>query len=226
MAEISAFWDRLADKYAAQPIADEEAYRTKLARTRAHFTPETDILEFGCGTGGTAIAHAPHVRSVRAIDFSARMLDKARANAATAGVTNVSFEQGDITKMAIPPSSYDMVLGLSILHLLKDRDAVIAKAFDILRPGGRFVSSTACIGDSMRWFGFIAPLGRALGLLPVLNVMSHDQLRQAMTRAGFVIEHDWRPNPNAAVFLIARKPPLPLGGMPSGLTRGSARSAG
>jgi ubiquinone/menaquinone biosynthesis C-methylase UbiE len=206
MAEQHAFWDRLADKYAAQPIADEEAYRIKLARTQAHFTPDMDIFEFGCGTGGTAITHAPHVRSVRAIDFSARMLDKARDRAARAGISNVSFEQGDITSMAIPTASYDMVLGLSILHLLKDRDAVIAKVFDILKPGGRFVSSTACIGDSMRWFGVIAPLGQALGLLPVLNVMSHDQLHQAMTRAGFVIEHDWRPNPSAAVFLIARKP--------------------
>ena len=206
MAEQHAFWDRLADKYAAQPIADEEAYRIKLARTQAHMTPDMDIFEFGCGTGGTAITHAPHVRSVRAVDFSARMLEKARDRAARAGVSNVTFEQGDITMMAIPPASYDMVLGLSILHLLKDKDAVIAKVFDILKPGGRFVSSTACIGDSMRWFGAIAPLGRALGLLPVLNVMSHDQLRQAMTSAGFTIEHDWRPNPNAAVFLIARKP--------------------
>lgn len=226
MAELNAFWDRMADKYAAQPIADEQAYRTKLARTQAHMTPDMDIFEFGCGTGGTAITHAPHVRSVRAVDFSPRMLEKARDRAARAGVSNVTFEQGDITKMAIPPASYDMVLGLSILHLLEDRNAVIARVFDILKPGGRFVSSTACIGDTMRWLGFIAPLGRRFGLLPMLNVMSHEQLRASMTRAGFTIEHDWRPNPNAAVFLIARKPPLPLGGMPSGLTRGSARSAG
>lgn len=206
MAELSVFWDKMAARYAAQPIADEEAYRIKLARTQAHLTPDMDIFEFGCGTGGTAIAHAPHVRSVRAIDFSARMLDMARQRAAAAGVDNVRFEQGDITTLALEPASYDMVLGLSILHLLKDKDAVIARVFDMLRPGGRFVSSTACIGDTMRWLGMIAPLGRAFGLLPMLNVMTHDQLRQAMTRAGFVIEDDWRPNPQAAVFLIARKP--------------------
>lgn len=206
MAELSVFWDKMAAKYAAQPIADEEAYRIKLARTQAHLTPDMDIFEFGCGTGGTAIAHAPHVRSVRAIDFSARMLDMARQRAATAGVDNVRFEQGDITTLALEPASYDMVLGLSILHLLKDKDAVIARVFDMLRPGGCFVSSTACIGDSMRWLGMIAPLGRAFGLLPMLNVMTHDQLRQAVTRAGFVIEDDWRPTPHAAVFLIARKP--------------------
>jgi len=206
MAELSAFWDRLADKYAAQPIADEDAYRTKMARTQAHMTPDMDIFEFGCGTGGTAIAHAPHVRSVRAIDFSTRMLEMARRRATEAGAENVVFEQGDITSIALEPGRYDMVLGLSILHLLKDRQAVIARVFDMLKPGGRFVSSTACLGDSMKWFGAIAPLGRALGLLPMLNIMTPDQLRADMTNAGFVIEHDWRPNPKAALFLIARKP--------------------
>lgn len=206
MAELSAFWDRLADKYAAQPIADEDAYRTKLARTQAHLTPEMDIFEFGCGTGGTAIAHAPHVRSVRAIDFSTRMLDMARQRAAEAGVGNVTFEQGDITSIAVEPGRYDMVLGLSILHLLKDRQAVIARVYEMLKPGGRFVSSTACLGDSMRWFGYIAPLGRALGLLPMLNVMTPDQLRADMIQTGFAIEQDWRPNPKSALFLIARKP--------------------
>ncbi|AVF04028.1 MULTISPECIES: class I SAM-dependent methyltransferase [Devosia] len=206
MAELSAFWDRLADKYAAQPIADEDAYRTKLARTQAHLTPEMEIFEFGCGTGGTAIAHAPHVRSVRAIDFSTRMLDMARQRAAEAGVDNVTFEQGDITSIAVEPGRYDMVLDLSILHLLKDRQAVIARVYEMLKPGGRFVSSTACLGDSMKWFGYVAPLGRALGLLPMLNVMTPDQLRADMIRTGFVIEHDWRPNPKSALFLIARKP--------------------
>ncbi|MHA6296909.1 class I SAM-dependent methyltransferase [Devosia sp. CAU 1758] len=206
MAELSAFWDRLADKYAAQPIADEEAYRTKLARTQAHLTPDMEIFEFGCGTGGTAITHAPLVRHVRAVDFSARMLDKARARAAEAGVDNVTFEQGDITSIALAPASYDMVLGLSILHLLKDRQAAMARVFQALKPGGRFVSSTACIGDTMKWFGLLAPLGRAFGLLPVINIMTHDQLREDLIRTGFVIEDDWRPNPRAAIFIIARKP--------------------
>lgn len=206
MAELSAFWDRMAERYAAQPIADEQAYRTKLAHTQALLTPDMELFEFGCGTGGTAIQHAPHVRHVRAVDFSARMLDKARARASEAGVDNVTFEQGDITGMTIAPASYDMVLGMSILHLLEDRDAVIARVFEILKPGGYFVSSTACIGDSMRWLGAIAPLGRRFGLLPMLNVMTHGQLRDAINGAGFTIEHDWHPKPKAAVFLIARKP--------------------
>ena len=206
MAELSAFWDRMAEKYATQPIADEQAYRTKLARTQALLTPDMDLFEFGCGTGGTAIQHAPHVRHVRAVDFSARMLDKARARASEAGVDNVTFEQGDITRMTIAPGSYDMVLGMSILHLLEDRDAVIARVFEILKPGGYFVSSTACIGDSMAFFKYIAPLGQALGLLPVLNVMTADQLAAKLTHSVFRLTHRWEPGRGRAVFMIAEKP--------------------
>ncbi|UYN98289.1 MAG: methyltransferase domain-containing protein [Devosia sp.] len=206
MAEMSAFWDRLADKYAARPIPDEGVYQTKLARTRAYFTPDMDLFEFGCGTGGTAIAHAPHVRHVTAIDFSENMLAFARDKAAKAGIGNVTFERGDITTMTVRPASYDMVLGLSILHLLKNKDAVIARVHHMLRPGGLFVSSTECIGDNRKWLRFIAPVGHALGLLPVLDIMTHAQLRNAITGAGFVIEHDWRPHPDSAAFIIARKP--------------------
>ena len=42
--------------------------------------------------------------------------------------------------------------------------------------------------------------------LPQLTVMSHDQLRQSLTGAGFDIIHDWQPSKGAAVFIIARKP--------------------
>ncbi len=206
MADLSAFWDRLADKYAARPIPDETIYQTKLDRTRAYFTPDMDLFEFGCGTGGTAINHAPHVRHVRAIDFSENMLAIARNKAKRAGVDKVTFERGDITTIPLQPARYDMVLGLSILHLLKDKEAVIARVFNTLRPNGLFVSSTECIGDNRKWLGAIAPLGHALGLFPVLNIMTRPQLRDAITHAGFVIEQDWQPHPDAAAFIIARKP--------------------
>jgi Methylase involved in ubiquinone/menaquinone biosynthesis len=209
MAEQSAFWNRLADRYAAQPVADEAAYRTKLARTRSHLAAGMELFEFGCGTGTTALHHAPHVRHIHAVDFSSRMVEIARAKAAAAGIGNVTFEVGDIATMAIPPARYDMVLGLSILHLLENKAAVIARVRDILKPGGLFVSSTTCLGDTAAFLRPVAPLGRALGLLPRLDFMTHAQLRDAIAAGGFAIEHDWRPNPRAAVFIIARKPPGP-----------------
>ena len=198
------FWDRMAERYAQQPIADEAAYQRKLQITRDYLQPDMTVLEFGCGTGGTAILHAPYVGHITAIDFSAAMLAIARRRAAEAGVDNLSFEQADIASFAAPEGSYDVILGLSILHLLSDKDAVIAKVFRLLKPGGVFISSTTCVGDTMGAFKFIAPLGKALGLLPQLDVMTADDLLASLTGAGFSIEQQWQPGRGKAVFIVAR----------------------
>lgn len=198
------FWDKLAERYASQPIADEAAYQRKLQITRDYLRPDMDVLEFGCGTGGTAILHAPHVRHITAIDFSASMLAIARRKAAETGVGNLSFEQADITSFAAPQGSFDVILGLSILHLLADKDAVIAKVFRLLKPGGVFISSTTCVGDTMGLFKLIAPLGKAVGLLPQLDVMTTAELVASLTGAGFAIEQQWQPGKGKAVFIVAR----------------------
>lgn len=198
------FWNKLADSYARQPIADEAAYQTKLEVTRGYLRPDMELLEFGCGTGGTAILHAPYVRHIRAIDFSDSMLAIARGKAAAAGVENITFERADITSFDAPDGSFDVMLGMSILHLLADKDAVIAKVFRMLKPGGRFVSSTTCLGDTMGAFKLIAPIGKALGLLPQLDVMTTTDLVRSLTSAGFSIEHQWQPGKGKAVFIVAR----------------------
>ncbi len=205
-ATANRFWDRMANRYHAQPIADEAGYQTKLRVTRGYLKPDMEVLEFGCGTGGTALLHAPYVKHIRAIDFSENMLEFARAKAKAQGVENVTFERGDITELSVPDATYDVVMGMSILHLLEDRRAVIAKVFRMLKPGGLFVSSTACVGDTMGFFKAIAPIGRALGLLPILDVMTRKDLVASITDAGFAIGHEWQPSRDKAVFVVALKP--------------------
>lgn len=203
MAEPAAFWNRIAAKYAASPISDEAAYARKLELTRARLRPDMEVLEFGCGTGGTARHHAPHVKHYRATDFSAEMIAIAKGRGPVP--ENLSFEVAEFDRMELAPGSLDMVLGLSILHLLPDPDATIAKAFRALKPGGYLVTSTACLGRI--WpLKLLAPLGQAIGRLPHLAYFTEDELRAKMTGAGFEIEEDWQPKPRAALFLIARKP--------------------
>jgi len=47
MHKEAKFWDRIAEKYSRQPIADEAAYRKKLEITQSYFTPKTELLELG-----------------------------------------------------------------------------------------------------------------------------------------------------------------------------------
>lgn len=200
------FWDNIADRYARQPISDEAAYQEKLARTRALFTPDSTVLEFACGTGGTALAHAPYVRQITAIDLSAGMLKHAREKLAHTREDNVRFECKAIEDLPLPETPYDVILGMSILHLLDDRAQVFERIDRMLKPGGYFVSSSVCLGDWMSWFRFIAPIVQWTGKIPQISILKADQLVSELERAGFEIVDRWQPKKKSAVFIIARKP--------------------
>ena len=206
MTHSSRFWDRMAARYARAPVADEAAYQKKLAVTREYLRPDMEVLEFGCGTGSTAIANAPHVKEIRAIDISEKMLEIARSKAETAGVGNVRFEQSDIDAFTAPDGTFDAVLGLSILHLLEDRNTSIAKVYRMLKPGGVFVSSTVCLGDTMKFFKLIGPIGRLLGVMPLVRVFTVQELVDSLEAAGFVIDHQCQPGKGKTAFIVAEKP--------------------
>jgi hypothetical protein len=55
--QASRFWDNIADKYVADPIKDVPSYERKLEVTRSYFRPDMELLEFGCGSGATALLH-------------------------------------------------------------------------------------------------------------------------------------------------------------------------
>ena len=207
MYKSEKFWDKTAERYAKSPISDEATYQKKLAETRSFFRPDMRIVEFGCGTGTTALYHAPHVQHIDAIDISENMLQIGRDKARQAGIDNITFTRGTLTDFNAENASVDAVLGLNVIHLLPDRDAVIAEVARILKPGGIFVSSTACLGRSfLRFINLVAPLGKMLGLMPDVFVMTEEELAEEVMRAGFKIERQWSHGKGGiVVFLIARK---------------------
>jgi 2-polyprenyl-3-methyl-5-hydroxy-6-metoxy-1,4-benzoquinol methylase len=201
----SRFWDRIAEKYAQRPVADEAAYQKKLVKTQEYLTVESDVLEFGCGTGTTALIHAPFARHILATDISAEMLDIAKTKAAAQDAANVEFEVSDIHSFEAAGRQFDMVMMHSLVHLLQDRAAVVAAAFDLLKPGGVFVSSTACLSGKT-WMKPVIFMGRMIGRLPYVAFFSRDYLVDLLRSAGFEIEHEWLPEGGQSVFIIARKP--------------------
>lgn len=202
MSDPSEFWDRMAERYAKSPIADEASYHHKLAVTRQHFTPDSEVLEFGCGTGSTAIEHAPFVGHYLATDISGAMLDIARGKAN--GQANLSFEQATIEN--IPGENrFDVILGMSILHLVDDLDATLSHVHRLLRPGGVFVSSTMCMSDKHGWFRLVGPLGHRLGLFPRVNMFKRATLEQRVEAAAFAIDYRFQPTPRKATFIVASK---------------------
>ncbi len=205
MDRSSRFWDKIAERYSKRPIADEAAYQKKLQVTREYFQPDMEVLEFGCGTGSTAITHAPFVKHILAIDISSKMIDIARGKADAKNVENISFRQSAVDELSVSDQTFDAVLGLSILHLLDNKEDVIAKVRKMLKPGGVLVTSTACIGDTMKFFKVIAPIGKFFGLMPLVRVFTTKELEDSFTDVGFEIDYQWQPGKGKAVFIVAKK---------------------
>jgi ubiquinone/menaquinone biosynthesis C-methylase UbiE len=200
-----AFWNKTADRYSRRPFSDEAAYQKKLDKTREYFQPDMEVLEIGCGTGSTAIAHAPFVGHIRASDLSPRMIEIARDKAKTAGIDNVTFEVSSVEGLDVPDGSIDVVMAHNILHLLEDRERAIADIHRMLKPGGVFVSSTACIGDMMLPLRLIIPVGRFLRLFPLVKIFSVAELKESVENAGFEVDYEWQPKKSAAAFIIWKK---------------------
>ena len=205
MVQALKFWDKMADGYSKKPVADEESYQKKIEVTREYLRPDMEVLEFGCGTGATAISHAPCVKHIQAIDISSRMIEIAQGKAAASNVNNVTFARVAIDELGVPDQTFDAVLGLSILHLVENKEDVILKIWKMLKPGGIFVSSTACIGDTLNVFKFIAPIGEFFRLLPPIRVFKRSELEESLKNVGFDIDYQWQPGSGKAVFIVAKK---------------------
>lgn len=208
MSRSDHFWDKQAEKYSKSPIADEAAYQRKLKETQSLFSSDMRVLEFGCGTGTTAVHHAGYVKHIDAIDISENMLAIGRQRALDAGVENVEFKCSDLVELDAEPASYEAVLGLSILHLLPNRTETLDRVAQLLKPGGVFVSSTACLGDSfIRHIRLIAPIAKILGLMPEFYILKEQELIAELHHAGFQIDQQWHHGGSVKVaFIIAEKP--------------------
>jgi ubiquinone/menaquinone biosynthesis C-methylase UbiE len=110
------------------------------------FTPETRVLDVGCGTGNyaAALTEATGCR-VSGIDPSQRMLDRARDAAPWE-----SLVQGSAESLPFPRASFDVVISTDVIHHIADRDAYFSEVARVLRPSGHIVTVTDSHDDIPR----------------------------------------------------------------------------
>jgi SAM-dependent methyltransferase len=107
----------------------------------AGLRPGANVLDVGCGCGGTTLAAARLVAPGQAVglDLSGPMLARARADADAAGLGNVLFLQGDAQVHQLEPARFDVVLSRFGVMFFADPVAAFANIRSATRPGGRLV---------------------------------------------------------------------------------------
>jgi ubiquinone/menaquinone biosynthesis C-methylase UbiE len=111
------------------------------------------------------------------------MLALARDNQAKSGLTNVEFLRGEIEHIPLPDNSVDVIISNCVINLSADKDSVIAEAFRVLKPGGRFaVSDVVVKGEDVP-----AEVRRSMELWVgcVAGALEESSYRRKLSAAGF-----------------------------------------
>ena len=99
------------------------------------------VVDLGSGAGNDAfIARSLTGENgkVIGVDFTEKMIAKARANAEKLGYNNVEFRYGDIEQMPVNENVADVVVSNCVLNLVPDKAKAFAETFRILKAGGHF----------------------------------------------------------------------------------------
>ena len=204
MTDQDKFWDRVAAKYAASPVRNQQAYEHTLARTRTYLDADDSVLEVGCGTGTTALLLADAVATITASDISGAMIGIAQQKAAEQGVPNVDFVPAVPGDLALATQAFDAVLAFNLLHLLPDLDNDLAAISQLLKPGGLLISKTPCLGEMNPLIRLAIPVMQFFGRAPYVGYLSSADLEARIAAAGFAIVES-ADHAKGSRFVVARK---------------------
>jgi arsenite methyltransferase len=134
----------------------------------AELRPGETVLDLGSGGGIDVLLSARRVGAtgkVYGLDMTDDMLALAESNRRAAGATNVEFLKGEIERIPLPDASVDVIISNCVINLSADKRRVLAEAFRVLKPGGRFavsdVVARGAMPDAVRrsaelWIGCVA----------------------------------------------------------------------
>lgn len=141
MSEDPYRWDERVEAW--EEVAATAAFRAIRDRIVELAEPRADdlVVDLGAGTGLLALAVAPRVRELVAVDISERMLNRLDDTAAAEGIHNVELLAADLRRLPLEDESATLVVSNYAFHHLDDvgKELALAEARRILRPGGRLV---------------------------------------------------------------------------------------
>src|ERR1700674_3082897 len=151
----------------------------------AQLQPGEVVLDLGSGGGIDVILSAKRVGpagKAYGLDMTDEIVALDREKQKKAGIENVEFLKGAIENVPLPDNSVDVIISNCVINLSGDKDRVLAEAFRVLKPGGRFAISDVVVRgqvpDNIRksmelWVGCIA------------GALEENEYREKLARAGF-----------------------------------------
>lgn len=199
-----SYWDGIALRDAARPVADPAAFHDLQERVRSFMRPTDHVLELGSGTGAMADKLARHVARYHCTDASGAMVDLARNRLQWACRTHVRCA---VARVGAPdlPQDQDMVLALDLLHLLDNVPDALRQIHALIRPGGYFIAKTPCFTGPAMTLRLPLYLAYLSGRAPRITMMRPETLERMVRSAGFgIVSCEALPRGSRNILIVAQ----------------------
>ncbi|NOR87162.1 MAG: methyltransferase domain-containing protein [Bacteroidales bacterium] len=205
------FWNKQAKKYDYSERQFESVFKEVVSKTKEYLNINDNVLDFGCATGTKTLELAEATKQIHGIDISDEMIKEATKKKNELKISNASFTQGTIFKNDFENASFDKIVSYGVIHLLDDKEKVIQKIHELLKPEGLFISTTACLKNKMAFknrlefsaFLFI----KRLGIFPLhLNMLKAKDVENLIVNSKFqIVKAEMIFHGITISFVIARK---------------------
>jgi len=209
--EIQKFWDKQAKRYDQAEKQFATVYSNIIDKTCKYLNLNDNVLDYGCATGNKTIELAKKVKHIHGLDISSEMINEANKKKRELNISNISFSQGTIFDSNLEKNSYDTIIAYGIIHLLEENQKVIQRIHELLKQGGFFISTTACMKDKMniktRIEVILYIFMKRLGIFPLhLNMFKSSDVNKIIEEQNFkIIETEKIIDGIPAIFIVARK---------------------
>lgn len=175
--QAAATWDNEPRRIALMKAVGEAILR------ETQPTKETDVLDYGCGTGLVSLFLLPHVRSVTGADNSPGMLEVLRGKITEGGIHNMRVVKLNLETDPLPDDRYHLLVACMTMHHVKNTGKVLKAFHDLLHPAGRL-----CIADLDSEPGVFHP-SEAAGIVHH-HGFDRQRLKEQLVGTGFTQMQD------------------------------------
>jgi len=198
------FFDRVSKKMNKPMKLKQTALKT-IASTSKFLKTDYVVLDFGCGPGTITNEIAENVKMIHAIDLSSGMIEVAKGKSEERKIKNVNFTQSTIFDERFESESFDVILTFNVLHYIEDTQKIMQRVNELLKPGGVFISATACLRERRSFLSILMVLLTKIRIIPAMRFFKISELENIIEKGKFRIMETKNLSNLPDCFIVAKK---------------------